>query len=225
MAREQLNVETLKDIVLFKDMHQNEIETALQKLEAHAQKYKKGRAVLHAGASTLEIGILLSGSITIESNDAWGNKTILSLVTAPGFFAETYALMPSEPLLVDVRANDDCKILFLRIDGLSKIKTSEDWATKFVKNLLAVSVQKNLLLARRALHTSPKTVRGRVMAYLNSVSLARQNRNFEIPFDRQQMADYLNVDRTALSKELSKMSAEGIIEFHKNRFKICATCE
>ena len=96
----------------------------------------------------------------------------------------------------------------------------DPWCIKLVSNLLMISVQKNLHLSNRSFHTSPKTIRGRVMAYLNSVSLRKGNREFDIPFDRQQLADYLNLDRSALSKELGKMRKEGIIQTHKNHFAL-----
>ena len=91
---------------------------------------------------------------------------------------------------------------------------------RFVSNLLIISTHKNLMLSSRSFHTAPKTIRGRVMAYLNSVSMQKHAREFNIPFDRQQLADYLNLERTALSKELGKMKRDGLIDYYKNSFKI-----
>ena len=163
------------------------------------------------------MGMVLSGSVTVESTDVWGNRTILARLNAGEFFAEVYALL-GEVLLVDVRAVEDCRILFLTLSGMER--HSEAWAVKLFRNLLTISVRKNLALSGRSFHTAPKTVRGRVMAYLNTMSLQSHSRTFSILFDRQQMADYLNLDRTALSKELSKMRDEGLIAFRKNRFEI-----
>ena len=91
---------------------------------------------------------------------------------------------------------------------------------KLVTNLLTISAHKNLTLSGRSFHTSPKTIRGRVMAYLNSVSLQKGANEFDIPFDRQQLADYLNLERTALSKELGKMQKDKIISVNRNHFII-----
>lgn len=91
---------------------------------------------------------------------------------------------------------------------------------KFISNLLVLSTHKNLALSGRSFHTSPKTIRGRVMSYLNAVSIKKHSNQFTIPFDRQQLADYLNLDRTALSKELGKMKRDGLIDYHKNFFSI-----
>ena len=94
------------------------------------------------------------------------------------------------------------------------------WRVKLIGNLLRISSQKNLHLSGRSFHTAPKSIRGRVMAYLNSVSLQKNKIDFDIPFDRQQLADYLNVERSALSRELSNMQQDGLIIVRRNHFEI-----
>ncbi|MBQ9347190.1 MAG: Crp/Fnr family transcriptional regulator [Oscillibacter sp.] len=204
--------------MLFHGMTEPEILSALEALHGEEKAYQKGSVVLRAGETTDRMGMVLSGRVTVESTDVWGNRTILSLLNAGQFFGEVYALLPGEVLLVDMRVVEDCRILFLTLSGLEG--HGEPWAAKLLRNLLGISAGQNLALSGRSFHTAPKTVRGRVMAYLNSVSLQRHSRAFAIPFDRQQMADYLNLDRTALSKELGKMREEGLIAFRKNRFEI-----
>ena len=217
-----MDVEFLQQSRIFKGMSEAEISSALSSLHAQEKRYKKGQALLHAGDVTEKLGLVLEGSVTIESNDAWGNRTILSHVGKGQLFAETYALLSDEPLLVDVIANEDCRILFLHVGSTQKLAgISATWAFHFMANLLTVSSLKNLHLAGRSFHIAPKTVRGRVMAYLNTVSLQTRSTEFEIPFDRQQLADYLNVERTALSKELGKMQKDGLIRTRKNYFRIC----
>ena len=213
----------LKDVMIFHSMSEKEIDEALLTLTANEKKYPKGASVLHAGDTTEQMGLVLEGSVTIENNDIWGNKTILSHVGTGGFFAETYGLLPDEPLLVDVVTNEKSRILFLRIGSLRNMDiSSTPWAYKVINNLLTISMHKNLTLSGRSFHTSPKTIRGRVMSYLDTISLRTGNLEFDIPFDRQQMADYLNVERTALSKELTRMESDGLIRFRKNHFEILA---
>ena len=212
-----MNTDKISKTMLFKGMDPDEIDNALTKLTSIEKKYKKGSRILSAGKMTERMGLVLEGSVTIESNDIWGNRTILSHIGEGQFFAETYSLLPDEPLLVDVNANEDCTILFLRTAMLHSY-SSENWAMKLTSNLLMISSHKNLNLSGRSFHTSPKSIRGRVMAYLNSVMLKQGTNEFDIPFDRQQLADYLNVERTALSKELAKMQDDGIIRFRKNHF-------
>ena len=209
----------IKNAMIFKDMSEDEFLATLKSLNATEKKYKKDATILSVGDTTDRMGLVLEGSVTIENNDIWGNKTILSHVDKAQFFAETYALLAHEPMLVDVIANEDCSILFLNIGNLRRgTSKQESWVYKLINNLLTISAHKNLILSGRSFHTAPKTVRGRVSSYLNSVSIQTGKTAFDIPFDRQQMADYLNLDRTALSKELRKMKDEGFIEYRKNHF-------
>ena len=211
----------LKENIIFNGMSPDEIDQALSELCAIEKAYEKNSLILRAGEITDSLGLVLYGSVTIESNDMWGNRTILSNVGKGGFFAETYALLENEPLLVDVRANENCQILFFKVGSLKKLKSNMNlWSFKLISNILMISANKNLHLSGRSFHTSPKTIRGRVMAYLNSISLKKGSNEFDIPFDRQQLADYLNLERSALSKELGKMKKDGLIEVRKNHFKL-----
>ena len=209
--------------ILFRNMTPSEIEDACRAMSATEKTFAKNEIILHAGTITPNLGILLSGSVTIESTDFSGNLTILSHAGENDFFAETYAYL-GEELLVDVRANEDCRILFLNVSVLhaesAVQKTSASWQMKFTRNLLSVSMRKNLILSGRIFHTSARTIRGKLLSYLNAVSLRTHSSEFDIPFDRQQLADYLNTDRTALSKELSRMQADGILTYRKNHFHL-----
>ena len=216
-----MDTRQLQKSMLFRGMTETEISNALQVLEAREKNFQKSETLLIAGTITERMGLVLEGSVTIESNDVWGNRTIISHVGKGQVFAETYALLENEPMLVDVTASEDCRILFLRSGRIQSLKSSlEPWTLKYVTNLLTISMHKNLILSGRSFHTAPKTIRGRVMAYLNSVSLQRHSREFDIPFDRQQLADYLNLERSALSKEIGKMRREGLIDCRKNHFSI-----
>ena len=164
------------------------------------------------------MGLVLSGSVTVESNDLWGNCTILSHIGRGGYFAETYALLPDEVMLVDVRANEDCRILFLCVSEL--FVSSSSWGSRLTRNLLMISAHKNLALSGRSFHTSVKSARGRILSYLNTVSLQKHSDEFDIPFDRQQLANYLSLERTNMSKELTRMKNDGLIECRKNHFRL-----
>lgn len=219
-----MDTRQLQQSMLFRGMTELEITKALQVLEAHEKSFQKGETLLIAGTITERMGLVLEGSVTIESNDAWGNRTIISHVGQGQVFAETYALLENEPMLVDVTASEDCRVFFLRGGRIQSLKNSlEPWALKYITNLLTISMHKNLILSGRSFHTAPKTIRGRVMAYLNSVSLQKHSREFDIPFDRQQLADYLNLERSALSKELGKMQKDKLIFCKKNHFLIRQT--
>ena len=216
-----MQLDEVRQITLFRGMDDAEISAALSALAAKEKTYEKDETILYAGNVSERMGLVLAGSVTIESNDVWGNRTILSHVERGGSFAETYALLEDEPMLVDVIANEKSRILFLRIGSLDRLQQDiSPWRVKLIGNLLRISSRKNLHLSGRSFHTAPKSIRGRVMAYLNSVSLQRHKTAFDIPFDRQQLADYLNVERTALSRELGNMQAEGLITIKRNHFEI-----
>ena len=209
----------LKNCVLFRDLPDEEINLALSELQAREKQYKEDAVVLAAGNTTEWMGLVLEGSVTIESNDVWGNRTILSHVGEGEFFAETYAWLSDVVVLVDVVANENCRILFLKVKNLQTLSSvNHAWAAKLTSNLLTISTSKNLALTGRSFHTAPKSARGRIMSYLNTVSLQKRSREFDIPFDRQQLADYLNLERTAMSKELGRMRDEGLIRTRKNHF-------
>lgn len=221
IGENRMDAVQLQKTKLFRGLTDLEIAEALQVLEAHEKRYEKGETILNAGSATERMGLVLDGSVTIESNDAWGNRTIISHVERDQVFAETYALLENEPMLVDVTASEVSRVLFLRSGRIQGLTNSlRPWVLKYIANLLTISAHKNLILSGRSFHIAPKTIRGRVMAYLNSVSLQKNSREFDIPFDRQQLADYLNLERSALSKELGKMQRDGLISCRKNHFTI-----
>ncbi len=210
---------TLSEYVLFHHLSSEDIPAVLSELHAQEKQYKKHSIIVSAGHTTEYMGLVLSGSVTVQSNDLWGNRTILSYVCKGDYFAGTFSWLDDEVMLVDVVANEDCRILFLNI-GLLRSLTAEQhpWAVVLTANLLTIAARKNLMLTGRIFHTTPKSARARIMAYLNSVSLQKQSREFDIPFDRQQLADYLNLDRSAMSKELGRMRDEGLIQAKKKHF-------
>ena len=216
-----MQMDVIQQVALFRGMDEAELAAALSALSAKEITYEKDETILYAGNVSEHMGLVLEGSVTIESNDVWGNRTILSHIEKGGTFAETYALLEDEPMLVDVIANEKSNILFLRIGSLNLLQQDiSPWRVKLIGNLLRISSQKNLHLSGRSFHTAPKSIRGRVMAYLNSVSLQKNKIDFDIPFDRQQLADYLNVERSALSRELSNMQQDGLIIVRRNHFEI-----
>lgn len=214
-----MDTKFLAGTLLFRDMTEEEISRALTMLRGRFKRFEKDEIIMMAGTTTEEMGVVLEGSVSIESNDLWGNRTILTHVSQGQFFAETYAILGNESLLVDVTASRDCHILFLRIGGIQNPASITDtWKIKLITNLLDILSHKTLLLSGRSFHTSPKTIRGKVMAYLNSLSIQHNSNEFDIPFDRQQLADYLNLERSALSKELGRMQRDGIITTRRSHF-------
>lgn len=204
----------------FKNISAEELDEMRRCRFVKERKYKKNSVIFSTGNVVREIGTVLSGSVNIENTDPWGNKTILSNISAGGIFAESYAFC-GEPLMVDAVAAEDTRVLFLNTSALTDVEdTQNNWRSKMLVNLLENSVRKNIALSERIFCTAPKTIRGRLLLFLSSCSKKAKSSTFQIPFDRQQLADHLNLDRSALSKELGKMKRDGLIDFYKNTFKL-----
>lgn len=210
----------LNSTLLFQNLTEDEINEMKKQACIHTKVFQKGETIFHTGDFTHEIALVLEGCIRIESFDLWENRSVLASIEAGHVFAETYALCHI-PLRVDAIAHSDSRVLFLDLQALNQRNFKQkEWSLKIKENLLQISAQKNLLLSQRIFCTSAKSIRERVITYLSSLSKQKNAYIFQIPFNRKEMADYLNVDRTALSKELGRMQKEGLISFHKNTFKI-----
>ena len=194
---------------LFRGAGESGIGEMLSCLGAEERSYEKS------------LGVVMHGSVMIVNDDLWGNRSILDRVEPGQIFAETYACVPGEKLLVDVFAAEVTEVLFLNVGKmLSQCPNSCGHHTQLIRNLLAISAQKNLQLSRRIFNTSSKSIRGRLLSYLSDQAVKNESERFDIPFNRQQLADYLGVDRSALSAELGKMQREGLLEFRKNHFHL-----
>ena len=209
----------LSKTVLFRGISPEEIKSMMGCLQAYTKNYTRGTIIHHAGDSVHSVGMVLSGSVSIENDDLWGNKSILDRVTPGQIFAENYACLPGELLMVNVVAVESTEILFLNTDKMFTVCSNTCmFHSKLVRNMLSISAQKSLNLSRRIMHTSSKSIRGRLLSYLSFQAAKHGSLEFEIPFNRQQLADYLSVDRSAMSNELSKMQRDGLLKVERSRF-------
>ncbi|MDY2699830.1 MAG: Crp/Fnr family transcriptional regulator [Lachnospiraceae bacterium] len=216
-----MNYSDFLKIPLFENFKESDVKEALEVLSSRTCAYSKDQLIYHEGSYINEMGIVQSGSIRIERIDYQGNRNILAHIEKGQIFAETYAMLKNEPLMIDVVANIDCEVLFLNLKKIETLETMKhSWHSAFIINLLKISNRKNLELSKRNFHTFSKHIRSRVLSYLIAQSRQRKALAFDIPFNRQQMADYLNLDRSALSNELCKMRDDGLILFHKNHFQL-----
>lgn len=205
---------------LFKDLDENEYKE-LEELGCLKEKHFSSNSYVFKVSDLIhEIGIVLDGNLNIENIDYLGNKTILSNLSNGDVFGETYALS-REKMMVDVLTLKDSTILFLDINILfNEEYKDKTWKEKLLNNLLTITANKNLMLSNRIFFTSFKKIRDRLLAYFSYMSFKTNSKTFNIPFNRQGLADYLNVERSALSKEMGKMKDESIIEFYKNSIKL-----
>ena len=215
-----MNQTFLLQTALFRGCLEDDLPALARHLAFRTVSYPKGAVILREGSLITDIGLILEGCIQMEHNDIWGNKSILSIVQTGGVFAEAYACVPGEAMMIDVIAKENATILFLSVSKLFMPCNACQSQNRIIQNLVQISAMKNLQFSRRTLHTSPKTIRERLLSYFSYQVMAQGSNHIRIPFDRQQLADYLNVDRSALSKELGKMKQDGLITYRKNEFVI-----
>ena len=210
----------LKRTKIFAGLGDEEIMSMLSCLGARRGTYKKGEYVFHQGEHVTDITLLVEGSLHIQKDDYWGNRSILGEISAGEMFGEAYAY-DSGAMLNDVVAVEDCTVIFLDV---KRILTCCSNACRFhaivVQNLFFAISEKNRKLVQKLGHMSKRTTREKLISYLSEQAKKQNSASFTIPFNRQQLADFLSVDRSAMSNELCKMRDEGLIEFEKNQFKL-----
>ena len=198
---------------LFRDIAPADLASLLDCLDARERAYEKGAWLLRRGEWTDRLGLVLSGTVHILREDFWGSRSIVGLAGPGEIFAESYALA-GEPLEVSVLAASDARVLFLRVE------TALTGCGQLTRNLTALLAEKNLTLTRKMRHMARRTTREKLLSYLSAQALRSGGPEFDIPMDRQQLADYLAVDRSAMSAALGKLRDEGVLEFRKNHCRL-----
>lgn len=207
----------LKHTELFKDMEEGEIKSVLSHFHGYEKTFENKEVIYSTGDVVDEIGLILEGSANAVAYDYWGNESILGSIKGGEVFAVPYAAIPGAKLQNDVVANKNCTVLFLNIKNMLKAGREE---SALMQNLFLISIKRTLNLHSRMKHISEKTIRGKLISYLSEQSVTRGSSTFTIPFNREQLAQYLCADRSALSNELSKMQREGMIEYKLNSFAL-----
>lgn len=209
----------LKKTQLFSGVRENDIKAMLSCLQAKLCSYKKGEYVLRQGECIEKIMILVQGKLHIQRDDYWGSRSIINMIDAGEMFGEAYATPESGPMLNDVLAVEDSSVIFFDIKRILTVcPTSCSFHSAAVQNLFFAISEKNRKLVRKLGYISARTTRERLISYLSDEARRHSSSEFSIPFNRQQLADFLSVDRSAMSKELCRMRDEGLLKFEKNRF-------
>lgn len=206
---------------LFKGILGTEIEAMLSCLNAQIRTFEKGSYLFRVGETTTTMGMVLEGSVRLEKEDYWGNRSILAQIGPGQLFAEVYACEPELPFDINAVAGKDSVVLLMDVRRVTTMCTSAcGFHTRLVRNLLASVAKRAHALTRKIEHTSKRSTREKLLSYLSDQADSARSNTFSIPFNRQELADYLSVDRSAMSAELSKMRKEGIVDFDKNRFTL-----
>ncbi len=214
-------VPILKKTKLFSGVGEDDVTSMLSCLGARLKSYKKGEFVLRQGEYLSDIVVLVEGKLHIQKDDYWGNRSILGLIEVGEMFGEAYVSPESSSLLNDVVAVEDSTAIFFDV---KRIITTCPSACRFhsmvVQNMFFAISEKNRKLVQKLGHMSKRTTREKLISYLSEEAGRQNSSSFSIPFNRQQLADFLSVDRSAMSNELCKMRDEGLLEFEKNRFRL-----
>ena len=210
---------------LFEGIVRQELPTALASLDAAERAYEKGEIVFHEGEPARYVGVVLGGEAQIIREDYYGTRCLLARITPGEIFGEVFACAGVELLPVSVVAVQNCRILLLDSRRLAASRESGGFSARFLENLLSVTARKNLMLNRKIELLSKRTTREKLMAYLLLQAKEAHSDTFTIPYDRQQLADYLSVERSAMSAELGKLRRAGVLDCVKNRFHLYRNCE
>ncbi len=206
----------LASLPLFQGVDLKSIGETLTALHSVETTYPSGQFLLHSGETTSRFGILLEGRVKVLKEDYRGSATLLAQVEPVDLFAEAFALS-GQRLTVSVQAALPSRILWLDSGQLT-----QPGLVRVQQNLLRLLAQKNVFLTGRIEHLSKRSLREKLLSYLSEQAFQADSLEFSIPFNRQELADFLAVDRSALSAVLSGLQKEGILKYHKNHFSLQA---
>ena len=214
-------IEILRHTKLFSGVADNEISAMLKCLQAKSLTYQKGDYVFREGEHIEDITVLVDGKLLIQHDDFWGNRNIVNVIRIGEMFGEAYVAPDSGALLNDVIAEEDSVVIFFDVKRiLTTCSTACRFHSMVVQNLFFAISEKNRKLVQKIGHMSKRSTRAKLLSYLSDEAKRNNSSHFTIPFSRQQLADFLCVDRSAMSNELCKMRDEGLIQFEKNEFTL-----
>ncbi len=214
-------ISILKRTQLFSGVSEEEIRAMFSCLEAKIHRYKKGEYVFRRGEAVESVAVLTEGALHIRRDDYWGNCSIVSRVGVGDLFGEAYMAPESGALPNDVVAVEDSTVIFFYVKRiLTTCASSCPFHSTVIQNLFFAISEKNRILVQKLIHMSKRSTREKLISYLSEEAKRQNSGEFLISFNRQQLADFLTVDRSAMSNELCKMRDEGLLEFDRNWFRL-----
>ncbi len=214
-------VSILKRTKLFSGVGDDDILSMLNCLNATVRGYNKGVYAFRQGEYIRNLMILLEGRLHIQKEDYWGNLNILNEICPGEMFGEAYIVPNSGTLMNDVIAAETSTVLFFDIERILTVCPSAcPFHTQLVKNMFYTISDKNKSLVQKLRYMSQRSTREKLLSYLSDEAKRQNSSSFSIPFNRQQLADFLSVDRSAMSNELCRLRNEGMLDFHKSEFTL-----
>lgn len=214
-------LEILHRSPLFRGIEAKELSALLDCMGAQPRRIKKGDTVLAAGERAIHLGIVLAGRVQVSRLKADGQRIVMGEIRPGQLFAESFACAQAEALPVTATAGADGAVLLLDSGRLSApCSAACAFHGRLIANLLSVLAHKNLALAGKVEVLSGRTIRERLLAYLEDLCLKAGKNTVTVPFDRQALADYLCVDRSALSRAIGQLREEGVLEVDRGKFTL-----
>lgn len=214
-------IEILKRTQLFSGVIDTEISAMLSCLQAKLLTFQKGDYVFREGERIDNITVLVKGKLLVQHDDFWGNRNIVNVIRVGEMFGEAYVAPESGSLLNDVIAEEDSAVIFFDVRRILTVcSTACRFHSMVIQNLFFAISEKNRKLVQKIGYMSKRSTRAKLLSYLSEEAKRQNSSHFTIPFTRQQLADFLCVDRSAMSNELCKMRDEGLLQFDKNQFTL-----
>ena len=211
-----------KTIALFKDIERTNLQGLLDCLGVREARFRRGEIIWLSGEKLHSIGIVLEGQVNAYRDDILGNRALMAAVTPPGLFGETIVCAGLDESPVTAEAGADSRVLFVGFEkAFHPCASSCTFHHALIRNMLGILAGKNITLSEKINHISKKTTRQKLASYLIGEATRQHNHTFTIPLDRQALADYLGVNRSALSRELSAICAAGALSCSRSQFTIC----
>lgn len=212
---------SLEKCPLFKGIKAEDISKMLVCLDARVKRYDKNQFIFTEGDTPEYVGIVLSGEVRIIKEDYYGRVSLVANIPSGGLFAEAFACAGIGALPVSAEASSESETMLIDVKRIiGSCSNACVFHASLINNLLRVVAEKNILLNRKIEFTSKRTTKDKLMSYLLAEAKEAQGSTFSIPLDRKQLADYLGVERSAMSAELGKLKRDGKIDFKKNCFRI-----
>lgn len=211
----------LKKVDLFADIGEDDLSFLLQCLDATVKTYPKDSIIFLSGSKVNQIGILLSGQLQVIREDIAGNRSILTEINPGELFAEAFVCAEVEKSPVTVLATTPCEVLMIQFRYIfQSCHAACEFHSKLIENMMLILASKNMQLTTKIRVLSQRTTREKIMEYLFIQAERAERKQFTIPFSRNELADFLCVDRSAMSRELSRMQDDGLIKYDKNKFEL-----
>ena len=206
---------------LFAGIAPNDRKTMLGCIGYYVSTFRKGDIVAFENEKIRNVGVVLSGAVDMIKEDLWGNKTLLVRARQNDLFGETFACGSDKLSVVTFVVSEDAKILFIPFDRAMRSCTNAcEFHHQLTDNMVRIIADKNRDLMRKIEVVSKRTTREKLLTYLSIQAQLQGTRYFEIPLGRIELAEYLCVDRSAMTRELAKMKDEGLIDFDRNCFRM-----